>query len=583
MSVTYIPNDHWLANTAINILGPILGGALQRQQQADENRKYNALFAEADKIINNRTAPTAQISTATHNTSVPGMAQNNFNPADNIPNQSDLNQVFNGLIASKRFNMLDREKAMSLFAPRMKSIEDQRQENLRNQTAQNIMSANDPFQQYNNVLGAATQGIVNPAIVSSAQRMAEFMNPNKLPTSIDNGRAISLFNFDPKSGQFSKQTEINKFLSPQDIAKQDYENKALNARIAEIDAQNRRTNAMNKPDDWRDKEALRYAMAKQSAIQSRLNDLREALKNPDLTPEEKQSAMQEIFNLNASASYWDEYISNNLNFPIYSTKDFLSAKSDNNNNANNQPGNNANNQPDNIGKYWLDGENFDVSSNYGYRPKHPITGQPANHYGIDLKTPENTQIKTASFQGFQHPKIVKVVNNHKGYGNFVDVEGKYYGRDVMFRFAHLNNVSAKEGQSLKPDDVIGLTGNTGQSTGAHLHLETFVKDKNGKYVRVDPNKFFDSTKDYESSHYSEQNKLKDDYYMNMFKNISPFDSSFNAYNDFPVLVNPEGGSISYSNFNKYADDLIRKGYTLNDIFESFKALGYGPGINSMLK
>ena len=249
MSVTYIPGDNWLANTAINILGPILGGALQRQQQANENRKYNALFAEADKIINNRTAPTAQISTTPHNVNVPGMAQNNLNPADNIPNQSDLNQIFNGLIATKRFNMLDREKAMSLFAPRMKALEDQRLENSRNQFADQLGQSQD---QYNTALQGVAKGLLPANVLQSVGDMYKFNNPYNIFQTINNGAKTGIFSINPKSGDVKNVFSVDNFLSPMEQQTVKYQNArlALDQQIQKYNEENGDREFGLKADQW---------------------------------------------------------------------------------------------------------------------------------------------------------------------------------------------------------------------------------------------------------------------------------------------------------------------------------------------
>jgi murein DD-endopeptidase MepM/ murein hydrolase activator NlpD len=84
------------------------------------------------------------------------------------------------------------------------------------------------------------------------------------------------------------------------------------------------------------------------------------------------------------------------------------------------------------------------------------------HAGIDIAVAENTPL-IAPIGG-----VIASVMSDAGYGNFIDVrtpDGK------ILRYAHLNAMHVKEGQQILPGQVIGLTGNTGTSTGAHLHFE----------------------------------------------------------------------------------------------------------------
>ena len=84
------------------------------------------------------------------------------------------------------------------------------------------------------------------------------------------------------------------------------------------------------------------------------------------------------------------------------------------------------------------------------------------HAGIDIAVAENTPL-IAPIGG-----IIASAMSDKDYGNFIDVrtpDGKF------LRYAHLNSMNVKEGQQIIPGQVLGLTGNTGRSSGAHLHFE----------------------------------------------------------------------------------------------------------------
>jgi murein DD-endopeptidase MepM/ murein hydrolase activator NlpD len=97
------------------------------------------------------------------------------------------------------------------------------------------------------------------------------------------------------------------------------------------------------------------------------------------------------------------------------------------------------------------------------------------HAGIDIAVAANTPL-IAPIGG-----VIASAMSDNGYGNFIDIrtpDGK------ILRYAHLNSMSVKEGQQVLPGQVIGLTGNTGASTGAHLHFEV-RSDLYGGYEKTE--------------------------------------------------------------------------------------------------
>ena len=100
-----------------------------------------------------------------------------------------------------------------------------------------------------------------------------------------------------------------------------------------------------------------------------------------------------------------------------------------------------------------------VTSNYGYRPKFGRM-----HKGVDLALKINDTVR-AAFDG----KIRLVNNEPKGYGNYVIIR---HPNGLETVYGHLNKHLVKANQTVKAGDPIGLGGNTGRSTGPHLHFET---------------------------------------------------------------------------------------------------------------
>jgi murein DD-endopeptidase MepM/ murein hydrolase activator NlpD len=101
------------------------------------------------------------------------------------------------------------------------------------------------------------------------------------------------------------------------------------------------------------------------------------------------------------------------------------------------------------------------ASGFGYRID-PFTGQQAMHEGIDFITDAGTTVVAAA------GGVVQFAGFHPQYGNVVDID---HGNDLVTRYAHLSKVLVKEGDMLQRGRRIAESGNTGRSTGPHLHFE----------------------------------------------------------------------------------------------------------------
>ncbi len=108
-----------------------------------------------------------------------------------------------------------------------------------------------------------------------------------------------------------------------------------------------------------------------------------------------------------------------------------------------------------------------VTSPYGRRI-HPLLGVEHFHTGIDIANDIGTKIY-ATADG-----VVKYTGWMEGYGKAVVIEHKFGYKTV---YAHLSVIKVKQGQKVSRGDVIGLMGNTGTTTGPHLHYEVW---KDGK-------------------------------------------------------------------------------------------------------
>ncbi len=115
-----------------------------------------------------------------------------------------------------------------------------------------------------------------------------------------------------------------------------------------------------------------------------------------------------------------------------------------------------------------------LSSKYGIR-KDPFNGRKRMHHGIDIAAQRGTNI-------YPLGRGVVIFSGRKsGYGNMVEI---LHGDAIISRYAHIKKSLVKKGQIVNKRDIIALVGNTGRSTGPHLHLEIAI---NGE--TVDPEIF----------------------------------------------------------------------------------------------
>lgn len=110
------------------------------------------------------------------------------------------------------------------------------------------------------------------------------------------------------------------------------------------------------------------------------------------------------------------------------------------------------------------------TSSFGYRID-PKWGGLARHTGIDLATDIGNPVY-ATGDGV----VVEAVSDMRGYGRYIIID---HGFGYRTRYAHLDKILVKEGQEVRRGDNIAYSGNSGKSTGAHLHYEVMYR---GNYV-----------------------------------------------------------------------------------------------------
>ena len=109
-----------------------------------------------------------------------------------------------------------------------------------------------------------------------------------------------------------------------------------------------------------------------------------------------------------------------------------------------------------------------ISSKFNLNRKHPITGRVRPHNGTDFAVPIGTPV-LAPGDGV----VVKAVR-HAFAGNYLVIR---HGRQYTTRFLHLSKFLVKPGDRVRRGQKIALSGNTGRSTGPHLHYEFHVNNR----------------------------------------------------------------------------------------------------------
>src|SRR5206468_749775 len=106
-----------------------------------------------------------------------------------------------------------------------------------------------------------------------------------------------------------------------------------------------------------------------------------------------------------------------------------------------------------------------VNSEFGMRPS-PWSSGTEFHSGLDIRAQHGTPIRAPA------GGVVTIAGTYQEYGITVILD---HGQDVKSVYGHLSKTNVKPGDRVDRGAVVGWSGNTGRSTGAHLHYEILVK------------------------------------------------------------------------------------------------------------
>lgn len=110
-----------------------------------------------------------------------------------------------------------------------------------------------------------------------------------------------------------------------------------------------------------------------------------------------------------------------------------------------------------------------ITSKFGMR-RHPISGRVKGHTGVDLSASIGTPIRAAASGVIVH------ASHYSGYGRYIKIK---HSGSINTAYGHLSRIVVRNGQHVSQGQIIGYTGNSGYSTGPHLHYEVM---KNGRFV-----------------------------------------------------------------------------------------------------
>ncbi len=117
-----------------------------------------------------------------------------------------------------------------------------------------------------------------------------------------------------------------------------------------------------------------------------------------------------------------------------------------------------------------------ITSDFGKRPD-PINGNEDRHSGIDIAAAEGSDVTAA------WPGRIEETGFDDIYGNYIIIE---HSKDFFTKYCHLSMIDVSENEFVRAEEKIGEAGNTGRSTGSHLHFEVII---NG--MEIDPMECFD--------------------------------------------------------------------------------------------
>ena len=109
-----------------------------------------------------------------------------------------------------------------------------------------------------------------------------------------------------------------------------------------------------------------------------------------------------------------------------------------------------------------------ISSSFNPKRKHPVTGRVSPHNGTDFSMATGTQVLSTG------DGVVSRVKTHPYAGKYIEIQ---HSGQYVTRYLHLSRILVKKGQKVTRGEMIAKSGNTGRTTGPHLHFELHINDR----------------------------------------------------------------------------------------------------------
>jgi murein DD-endopeptidase MepM/ murein hydrolase activator NlpD len=121
-------------------------------------------------------------------------------------------------------------------------------------------------------------------------------------------------------------------------------------------------------------------------------------------------------------------------------------------------------------------KNYRITSNFNPKRRHPITRLIRPHNGTDFGVPVGTPVLSTG------DGVVVEVKKHPYAGLYIKLK---HGLKFQTRYLHLQKAYVTKGQTVTRGQKIALSGNSGRSTGAHLHFELLINNKPVNAMKAD--------------------------------------------------------------------------------------------------
>ena len=253
------PNNtpDWRTQALLGFIGPVIGDWIKSEREKEVNRKNNAAIYEAAQSLNltsndyanlppsmsnnnggllggsnngwqNTFRNTSDNPLATFDANTadiapnpnPNVAASLAQPQQRIPTPAEFMQAMANVVGSqpRRFGLVNLKNLQELAAPIMAAYETSRNEQRRKEVADAFSAAYDnPLNQRNIITSAFINGLVPHELVTDATHNYEYENPHLIQGSYDAGGENYFYNYNPRTGEYNFNTQVNKSLSPQQV------------------------------------------------------------------------------------------------------------------------------------------------------------------------------------------------------------------------------------------------------------------------------------------------------------------------------------------------------------------------------